>query len=146
MPGKPLSTPRLLGVFALALGLAACGRSSDDEVLIAGPQASPVAAEPQADERADRRREPATDGASAWQEMRSEAGDRVADAAITASVNAELAKDDDLSSLRVDVDTQNGHVLLKGSAPSPQSRERASRIAGSVRGVTSVDNQLAVQP
>jgi hyperosmotically inducible periplasmic protein len=69
----------------------------------------------------------------------------VADAAITASVNADLAKDNDLSALRIDVDTHNGHVTLKGTAPSEAAKERAARMAGQVKGVTSVDNQLIVQ-
>lgn len=74
-----------------------------------------------------------------------EAIDKVADAAITASVHADLAKDTELSALRIDVDTSNGHVTLHGTAPTEASRERASRIASTVDGVTSVSNQLVVQ-
>ena len=69
----------------------------------------------------------------------------VSDAAITASVNAELAKDSKLSSLKIDVDTSHGHVALKGTAPDAASKERATQIASAVKGVTSVDNQLRVE-
>lgn len=71
-------------------------------------------------------------------------GNAVADAAVTASVNAELAKDAKLSALRINVDTNNGRVLLSGSAPDADSRERATRLAGAVKGVTSVENRLQV--
>ena len=71
-------------------------------------------------------------------------GTAVADATVTASVNAELAKDAKLSALRINVDTTNGRVLLSGSAPDADSRERATRLAGAVKGVTSVENRLHV--
>ncbi|AKJ30287.1 BON domain-containing protein [Caldimonas brevitalea] len=78
-------------------------------------------------------------------EMAARASDAVSDAAITASVNAELARADDLSALRIDVDTTNGRVTLSGTAPSDSARERATQLASSVRGVTGVDNQLQVK-
>lgn len=71
--------------------------------------------------------------------------DKVADAAITASVNAELAKDSQLSALKINVDTRNGQVLLKGQAPDAAARARATQLAMSVKGVTAVDNQLEVR-
>ena len=69
----------------------------------------------------------------------------VSDASITASVNAQLASDSELSALRIDVDTQAGKVALKGSAPNAAARERAAKVAREVTGVTDVDNQLAVK-
>lgn len=72
------------------------------------------------------------------------AGSAVEDAAVTATINAELAKDPKLSALKIDVDTSNGRVSLKGKAPDADSRERATQIASAVRGVQSVDNQLQV--
>lgn len=77
------------------------------------------------------------------------AADKVAnsmeDAAITVSVNAELTKDPSLSALKINVDTVNGAVLLKGSAPTTAARERATQLAAGVKGVTRVDNQLDVR-
>jgi osmotically-inducible protein OsmY len=72
-------------------------------------------------------------------------GDKVADAAVTASVNADLAKDPDLSALKINVDTVNGHVTLHGTAPSENAKQRATKLAGNTKGVTSVDNQLTIQ-
>lgn len=69
----------------------------------------------------------------------------VADAAITASVNAELAKDTTLSAMRINVDTVNGRVLLRGTAPSVRDRDRASQLAAGVKGVNGVDNKLDVR-
>lgn len=71
--------------------------------------------------------------------------DKVQDAAITASVNAELAKDPDLSALKINVDTVNGRVSLKGAAPTDNARERATRLASAVKGVVEVQNQLEIR-
>ena len=51
------------------------------------------------------------------------------DAVITSSVNAQLAKDSQLSALRINVDTTDGRVALKGTAPDTASRERATLLA-----------------
>jgi hyperosmotically inducible protein len=72
------------------------------------------------------------------------AGDTASDASITAAVKAQLAKDPDLSALRIDVDTHDGKVALSGSAPSEAARQRAQEIAQGADGVTGVDNRLAV--
>lgn len=85
---------------------------------------------------------------TATQEIKDAAGSvksAVSDASITAKVNAELARDNELSSLRIDVDTSGGKVALKGSAPNAEARERAARLARTVSGVTDVDNQLAIK-
>ena len=75
-------------------------------------------------------------------ELSARAADAVSDGAITTGVNAELAKDETLSALDINVDTSAGHVSLRGTAPSEQSRERATQLAAGVDGVLSVDNQL----
>jgi osmotically-inducible protein OsmY len=69
----------------------------------------------------------------------------VSDAAITTAINAELAKDQKLSALKINVDTAQGRVALRGSAPDPESKDRATRIAAGVKGVMSVDNLLNVE-
>jgi hyperosmotically inducible protein len=68
------------------------------------------------------------------------------DAAITVAVSAALAKDSQLSAMRIDVDTDGGRVVLNGSAPSTAAKERATMLARGVDGVKSVDNRLAVAP
>ena len=70
---------------------------------------------------------------------------QVDDVAITASVAAGLAKDGDLSAIKIDVDTKDGKVSLYGPAPSAAARDRATSIAKSIKGVNSVDNKLVVK-
>jgi osmotically-inducible protein OsmY len=71
-------------------------------------------------------------------------GDKIDDAMITTSVKSELAKDAKLSALKINVDTTQGRVSLKGTAPSNEAREHATTLAQNVKGVVSVDNQLKV--
>jgi osmotically-inducible protein OsmY len=67
----------------------------------------------------------------------------VPSSAITAHVQAELARDPHVvaKDIRVETDS-NGVVLLTGSAKTQQELDRASLIARSVRGVVSVDNRI----
>lgn len=73
-------------------------------------------------------------------------GNAVDDATITASVSANLARDPDLSALRIDVDTQRGAVTLTGPAPTEAAKARAEQIAKAVNGVTGVSNKLEIKP
>ncbi len=82
--------------------------------------------------------------ASGAQTAGTKVGDQVNDVLITTSINAELAKDATLSALKINVDTSQGRVVLHGTAPNTVARERASRLALSVKGVVAVDNQLTV--
>jgi len=66
------------------------------------------------------------------------------DVAITTSINAQLAHDSALDPSKIDVDTHQGRVVLRGSAPDEQAKERAKRIALAVDGVKGVDNYLSV--
>lgn len=73
-------------------------------------------------------------------------GDKIDDAVITASVKTELAKDASLSALKINVDTSNGRVALKGTAPSAAAKDQATALAKNVKGVSDVDNQLTIEP
>jgi osmotically-inducible protein OsmY len=88
------------------------------------------------------------DAAAAGEALKN-AGNQVAgtidDAAVTASVSTALAKDSELSAVRIDVDTKAGAVSLRGPAPNAAAKERATQIAKAQRGVSSVDNQLEVR-
>ena len=81
---------------------------------------------------------------SSMREGAAKAKDKVSDAVITTSVKAEIAKDPDLSALKINVDTDNGHVALRGSAPTPEARDHATALASGVKGVVGVDNELHV--
>lgn len=71
-------------------------------------------------------------------------GDKMDDMSITASVSNEIAKDGDLSMMKINVDTKDGAVTLNGSAPNEAAREKAALIAKTVKGVQTVDNKLVV--
>jgi len=73
-------------------------------------------------------------------------GDKIDDAVITAGVKTEIAKDPDLSALKINVDTSDGKVALRGTAPSNLAKEHATTLAAGVKGVTDVDNRLSVEP
>jgi len=78
-------------------------------------------------------------------EATTEMAQKVSDATITAAVNADFAKDSELSALRINVDTHDGRVALYGSAPSEEAKMRAERLAMNEKGVVGVDNKLAVE-
>lgn len=82
----------------------------------------------------------AEDGAKVTQHLAASVGD----AGITAKVKASLAADPTLSAIRIDVDTHDGIVTLKGPAPDEKSRDRAGVLAAAPDGVRGVDNQLQV--
>lgn len=94
-------------------------------------------------------REDARQAGQDLQAAGSEAADTIArdaaDAAITAKVNAALAADTQLSALAIDVDTSNGQVELKGTAPTAAAKDRATTLAAAVEGVVKVDNRLTVE-
>jgi osmotically-inducible protein OsmY len=138
----------------LSLALVGCDQRQRDQ---AANQADRTLA--QADQRAremgddarqrmDRASEQMTAAARDAQEKTMEAGekaaDKVEDAVITTTVKSELARDSTLSATRINVDTDAGRVLLRGSAPSEQARDHATALVSGVRGVVSVDNQLTV--
>lgn len=67
----------------------------------------------------------------------------VSGAAITAQVQAELAKDAHVVAKDIKVETDsNGVVLLTGTAKTQQELDRATFVARNVRGVVSVDNRI----
>ena len=81
---------------------------------------------------------------SATENAGAKISEKIDDAVITTSVKTELAKDANLSALKINVDTTQGRVSLKGSAPSREARDHATTLAKNVKGVQSVDNQLKV--
>jgi hyperosmotically inducible periplasmic protein len=124
---------------ALALSLAACGEREDERTI--GQRIDSTV------NQVERNAESMTaDARSAADKASTEVIDKVKDAAITTSINAELAKDKDLSALKIDVDTQNARVRLSGTAPDAAARDRATALARAVDGVVAVDNPLVVSP
>jgi hypothetical protein len=141
-------TSRLRAVAAvaamLAAGLTACDRS--DSSRTAGERVDNATArvEQKAKEAGRDARDAAGTAAQTTERAAADVSDKVKDAAITTAVNAKIAQDSNLSVMRINVDTVNGRVLLRGTAPNATASERAQQLASTVDGVVSVDNQLVV--
>ena len=144
----------ILAVSALALGLAACGKTEEptvgqrlDSAVEKTEQAAAdarVKAESAMQSAETKMEQGAANAEATAKDAANTAKGAIDDATITAQVNAGLAKDPDLSALKINVDTVNGKVTLNGPAPSAVARDRAGTIAKSVTGVNSVNNQLVV--
>lgn len=87
----------------------------------------------------------ATDAKEAVKDAASTVATKVDDASITAAISAGLAKDADLSAVKINVDTKGGMVTLNGPAPTAAAKARAEEIAKGVEGVSSVENKLEVK-
>jgi len=72
-------------------------------------------------------------------------GEYVDDSVITTKVKSLLAKDDFLKSFQISVETFKGTVQLSGFVTSQKAVDKAGEIARSVKGVTSVKNDLVVK-
>jgi len=72
-------------------------------------------------------------------------GEFVDDSVITTKVKSPLATDDFLKSFQIGVETFKGTVQLSGFVGSQKAVDKAGEIARSVKGVTSVKNDLVVK-
>lgn len=145
----------LAATLVLALGLSACGARDDErsagqkvDAAIAKADEKVDAAKAALERDGERAQQAAAqamaDSKQAAGDATRAAGEALTDTAITAEVKARLAADADLKLLDVSVETQAGRTVLRGNAPTADARDRASRIAAEVKGVTGVDNELAV--
>jgi osmotically-inducible protein OsmY len=137
---------RAVAALAALLAMAALSACDRNDSQTAGQRMDNATA--RTEQKAQEAKEDAKDAAGkvaqATEKAGNEVSNKVKDAAITTAVNAKIAQDKKLSVLRINVDTVDGKVLLKGSAPDAGSAERAQQLAASVEGVVSVDNQLVV--
>ena len=67
------------------------------------------------------------------------------DPSITAQLKYELYSHKGTSGLKTKVSTNNGHVVIFGEAPSESEKELVTKLAKTVRGVESVDNNMTVR-
>ena len=145
----------MIGALVASLGMAGCSKQEQDNAKTATrdavskvrQEAREVGAEASKGmaQAKDAVAATAQDAAAAAKNATDKIADKVSDAVISAGVKAELAKDAELSALKISVDTENGRVALRGTAPSKSARERAMGLAAAVKGVVSVDNQLALE-
>jgi hypothetical protein len=68
------------------------------------------------------------------------------DAAVTAKVKGSLIADEQIKSLKIDVDTKDGQVTLAGRVANDAQKARAEQLAMNVEGVKGVRNELATEP
>lgn len=144
----------ILAVSALALGLSACGKKEEptvgqrlDSAVEKTEQAATdarIKAEAAMKNTENKVEQSAANAEASAKDAANNAKGAIDDATITAKVNASLAKDPDLSAIKINVDTVNGKVTLNGPAPTTVARDRAETIAKAVEGVTAVNNQLVV--
>ena len=87
----------------------------------------------------------ATFAACASTPTKESTGEYVDDSVITTKIKSLLAKDDFLKSFQISVETNKGTVQLSGFVASQQAVDKAGEIAHSVKGVTSVKNDLNVK-
>ena len=146
----------LMAALATAFALTACDRAADDRTAGERLDSTIASTERNADEaKSDasqawdatkaETREAGRDIKDATGDVADKTANAVSDATITASVNAKLAQDPDLSAMKIDVDTSNGRVALRGTAPSEQAKDRAEQLASAVEGVQGVENQLSIE-
>ena len=72
-------------------------------------------------------------------------GEYIDDSVITTKVKSLLAADDFLKSFQISVETYKATVQLSGFVGSQKAVDKAGEIARSVKGVTSVKNDLIVK-
>jgi hyperosmotically inducible protein len=128
-----MKTLTLCAISAAMLALAGCNRNDGTTV---GQKL---------DSAVSRTEQGAADASKAVKEKTADVAQSVNDATITAAINADLAKDSELSALRINVDTHDGKVALYGSAPNEDAKARAEKLARGEKGVTAVDNKLTVE-
>lgn len=140
-----MNTRKLMAPLVAALALIACDSRQDGKTVGEKVDQTVASAKDAAADVKQAAKQGMDSAAVLSQDKGEKLARKVGDAAITASVNAGLAKDPELSMLRINVDTKEGRVSLFGSAPNEAARQRAQQIAMAEKGVTGVDNQLAIE-
>jgi osmotically-inducible protein OsmY len=145
MKGIDMKTLGLCAMLATLLALGGCDSRNDGTTAGQKVDRTIDSAKSAATEAKQTAKQGLNEAAQVTKEKSDQVAQKVGDVAITAAVSADLAKDPELSALRINVDTRNGHVSLYGSAPNEVAKQRAQTIAMNEKGVTGVDNQLAIE-
>ncbi|HYD63698.1 MAG TPA: BON domain-containing protein [Noviherbaspirillum sp.] len=77
-------------------------------------------------------------------EAKKSTGQMIDDATITSKVKAALLADPEVAGLKINVDTSNGKVTLKGEVKTMALWRKAESLARGVEGVQAVNNQLVI--
>ena len=73
-------------------------------------------------------------------------GSYMDDSAITAAVKSRFVEDKNVDASAISVETLKGTVLLSGFAKNTLERTTAGTLAGKVKGVKAVKNEISVRP
>lgn len=84
-------------------------------------------------------------GACAPAEKRQSTGEYIDDAWITSKVKGAFVKNPELSAAQINVDTYKGEVQLSGFVSDPGEVGKAAAVAGGIKGVKSVKNDIQVK-
>jgi osmotically-inducible protein OsmY len=76
----------------------------------------------------------------------SSVSETIDDASITSQVKYALLSHGSTSALKTKITTKDGVVMVSGNAESDAEKDLVSKLAGNIRGVKSVDNDMVVQP
>ena len=158
-----VKTLTLLSGLAMSLAIVGCSKTDDNQTAGQKLDSAIASTEQKTDEmqaKADAKMDQAgekidqmqANAKSEWNDAKQNmdaktdaAAAKMSDASITSSVNAQLAKDNDLSAMRIDVDTKGGHVTLHGTAPTEAAKEKATQLASAIEGVNGVNNELSIK-
>ncbi|MDI1272727.1 BON domain-containing protein [Polaromonas sp.] len=131
---------------AVLLALTACNKADDNKTVGQSIDSGIAKTEQAAKDAGNAMKEASRDAQATGSQASATMGDKIDDVTITATVSTGLAKDPDLSAIKINVDTKDGVVSLNGPAPSAAAKDKATDIAKQVKGVRSVNNQLTVTP
>lgn len=84
-------------------------------------------------------------GACAPAQKRQSTGEYIDDAWITSRVKGAFVRNPELSATEIKVDTYKGEVQLSGFVPDAGDVGKAAAVAGGVKGVKSVRNDILVR-
>ena len=144
-------TMLMTAAVSLALtGLAGCGKDettttsrAPDTTVTTPPATTPTPpADTTAMAPATSTTAPAT-GSAPTDGVDRSAGQTVDDATVTAKVKAALLAESGVDGTKINVDTFQGRVTLKGEVPSKNMADRAVQVARGIEGVKDVDNRLS---
>ena len=146
-PSSALRRPLAAAVCSVAvlLALTACGKPDDGKTVGQSVDSGIAKTEQAANDAGNAMKDAAKDAQASGSQASTTMGEKIDDAVITTSVNTSLAKDPDLSAIKIDVDTKDGIVTLSGPAPTAAAKDKATELTKQVKGVASVNNQLVVK-
>lgn len=134
----------LTAAVCLALaGLSGCNRDGD-KIAGKGPDTvtTPPVTTPPAGDPSITTLPPGTTAPAPGVDIDRTAGQTVDDAGVTAKVKAALLAESGVDGTKINVDTVNGRVTLKGEVPNKAQVDKAAQVARGIEGVKDVDNRL----